>query len=250
MPEEPDAARELSAALGRTVSRRTARIELRHEFSFGLDEPPARRTRPRGGLPVRELIGRELLGVALRTGGRLVERWVRKKILQSATGFIDFETQRCRFGDPSHATTTLVVGDRTWTGPFGTAVEAASADHASTLQPLWLVDLVRGVVTAREQPSEILQGRTCRRFSAHADLNRAAEAVRYQLAIPTGTARLDELKRIPVELWVDDEGRIRRIRHAHSSGATPSVPPSTTTTVDLIEFDIELPADWSSLPSV
>jgi hypothetical protein len=73
--------------------------------------------------------------------------------------------------------------------------------------------------------------------------------VRYQLAIPRGTARLGQLKQIPLEVWVDDEGRIRRLRHGHFSGGTASVP-FYTITVDLLEFEVELPADWSRLPTV
>ncbi|MBA2794091.1 MAG: hypothetical protein H0U32_08915 [Thermoleophilaceae bacterium] len=249
MPEKPDAAFDVRAALERTVSGGIARIELSHEFSFKLDAPRA--SRP-GGLPSRRLIRwlrGELLVVVLRGVMRLFERWWRRSADHPVVGFVDFETQRCMCGDPSLPTATLVVGDRTWKGPFGTTVPAASADDASTLQPLWLIDLARGVVEAREQTAQVLHGRACRRFSAHADLNRAAEMVPYQLAIPTGTGRLDQLRRIPVEVWVDDEGRIRRIRHAHASDGRASVPLSTTT-VDLLEFEVELPADWSRLPTV
>jgi len=250
MPEEPAAAADVRAALGRTVSRGTARIELRCEFPFDFETLKGPRTRRPSGLPVRRLMARlggALVRVSIVGAMRLVMHWLRKGATQSAAGVIDFVAQRCMYADPS--STTLVVGDRMWRGPSGTAVSAVAADPASTLQPLWLIDLVRGVVAAREQTPEVLDGRSCRRFSAHADLTRVAEAVPYELAIPSSTGRLGELKQIPVDVWVDDDGCIRRIRHVATIGVTPSLP-TNTTTVDLIEFGIEPPADWSRLSTV
>jgi len=252
MPEEPAAAVDVRAALGHTVRQGTARVELHCEFSFDLDMREAPKPRRPGDHRLRRLMGRlggALLRVLLQGAMRLVERSWRKSAAQPAAGMIDFEARRCMYADPSHSTATLVAGDRMWRGPFGTAVDAVRADDASTFQPLWLIDLVRGVVAAHEQTPQALDGRTCRRFTAHADLSRAAETVPYRLAIPKSAGRLDELKRIPVEVWVDDDGYVRRIRHVETSNGTPSVPMSTTT-VDLIEFGIELPADWSRLSTV
>jgi len=253
MPEEPAAAADVRAALGRTVGRGTARIELLCEFSIDFDKLEAPKTRRPRDPPLRRLMKRltgALAQVSFVGTMRLLERWLRKHDEQPGAGVIDFETQRCIYADPSHSTATLVGGDRTWRGPFGTAVEAVSAQAASTHQPLWLFDLLRGVVAACEQTPQVLDGRTCRRFSAHADLNRVAEAVPYELAIPAATARLGELKRIPVEVWVDDDGCIRRIRHAGTGGIGPASAPINTATLDLIEFGVEPPADWSRLSTV
>lgn len=48
-----------------------------------------------------------------------------------------------------------------------------------------------------------------------------------------------------MELWVDDNGYIRRIRH--TTGGRDAG--KRTTTADLREFGIELPVDWSRLPT-
>lgn len=253
MPEEPAAAAAVRAALRRTVGQGTARIEFRCEFPFDFDALKAPKTRRPDDLRLRRLIerlGRALVRVLVLGAMALVDRWWRKNAAQPAAGVIDFEARRVVYADPSHATATLVVGDRTWHGPFGTAVDAVTATAASTMQPLWLIDLVRGVVAADEQPPQVLDGRTCRRFSAHADLNRVAEAVPYELAIPTSTGRLGELKRIGPEVWVDDDGCVRRIRHVAASAIGDQSVPISTTTVDLIEFGIEPPADWSRLSTV
>ena len=98
---------------------------------------------------------------------------------------------------------------------------------------------------AHEQAGQRLDGRTCRRFAAHADLNRVAEAVTYRTAIPEGMSRLDDLARIPVDVWLDDDGHIRRVRHT-SGGANASTEIST---LDLTELGTELCSDWSHLPA-
>jgi len=139
----------------------------------------------------------------------------------------------------------LVVEDRLWRGAPGTAVESIAAGTASPLQPLWLVDVLRGVVDASGRTQEALDGHNCSAFSAHADLNRAAAALPYRLAIPAAARQLEDLEQIRVELWVDDDGFIRRIRHT-STGRDAG---TTTATVDLTDFAVELPTDWSRLPS-
>ncbi len=152
MSEEPAAAADVRAALERTVSQGTARIEFRCELPFDFDALKAPKTRRPDGHPLRGLIRRlgvALIGVVLAGAMRLVERWWRKNAEQPAAGVIDFEAQRCMYADPSRSTVTLVVGDRTWRGPSGTAVDAVSADYASTMQPLWVIDLAVSVTPKR-----------------------------------------------------------------------------------------------------
>ncbi len=242
-------AEELLAALERTVSHETARIELRFELStrhLGWTQISRPGRQPSGGAPPRRVTGRfgdGLIRVALWSTGRLLRHWMDGE--RPRAGVLDFGGQRCMYGDPSPSTAVLVVGDRTWTGRFPAAVEADGVP-ASTLQPLWLLDLVRGVVSARERAPQLLDGRPCRQFSARADLHRAAEAVSYELALPTDMKHLDDLTRIGVEVWVDESGCIRRIRHSTEYAGVPT----STVTVDLIEFGVGLPAEWSRLPRV
>lgn len=183
-----------------------------------------------------------LLHAGLR---RLLGYAFNKLEAEAAIGVIDFEAHRCvHHSGRSHP--ELVVGDRRWRGATGRAVDGLSGDPASASQPLWLVDLVRGVVDAREQAAEGLHGRATRRLSAHADLNRAAEAVSYQMAVPAGIHQLGDLEHIALEVWIDDDDCIRRIRHTSGDPKTGE----TTCTLDLIEFGIELPSDWSRIPAL
>jgi len=237
---------ETLGALERSVGRGSARIELQLEFCFEVDIGKPRQAPPTKGPRLRRLVRRlgswswRLLWSAIM---RLMGRWLRKQGVNYATGVIDFRAHRCRYRHLSDSREVFVSGDsRSEVAPGG--ARASSGDgFASALEPVWLFDLIRGVVDAREQSeAETLDGHTCRRFAAYADLNRVAEAVSYQVAVPSGVDRLDDLKRIPVKVWLDDEGYIRRIRHRLGN-----VKASTgTLTLNLSEFGIELPSDWSS----
>ncbi|MEJ7893448.1 MAG: hypothetical protein WKF94_12500 [Solirubrobacteraceae bacterium] len=113
-------------------------------------------------------------------------------------------------------------------------------------QPLWLVDIVRGVIDVGQPAADDIAGQPCRRFAAHADLLRAADAVAYQMAVPPGMEKVDDMRRIPVEVWVGDDGYIRRVRH---TSGRPNQPYGTST-LDLTELGVELPLDWSQLPGL
>ncbi|MDQ6776108.1 MAG: hypothetical protein M3071_07805 [Actinomycetota bacterium] len=245
MSQEPATGEEVLAALERTLRCGSARIEFR--FQVSLDDAFASEsgsTRPRGGSVRRRLIWlvESVVSRMFEWGmPRLVKR-LSKRMAEGMVGIIDFEANRCVYYE-SRSKAEMIVRDRRWHGAPGTTVEGLSAGPASALQPLWMVDLVRGVVDAREQGAELLDGRTVRRFSAHADLNRAAGAVSYEMAIPLGIDRLNDLTHIAAEVWVDDDGHIRRIRHLSGK-------PISTSTLDLTEFGITLPSDWSRIPTV
>ncbi len=166
-----------------------------------------------------------------------------KMLEEPRPGIIDLEAHRCVY-DGDRPKAELIVGDRSWHGAPGTTVDGLSAQPASAYQPLWLVDVVGGVVDATEQAPEAVNGRTVRRFSAHADLNRAAEMVPYTMAMPPAGEYVG-VTRISLEVCVDHDGYIRRIRQisAYSGVLTRS-----TITLDVMEFGIPLPSDWSRIP--
>jgi len=174
----------------------------------------------------------------------LALRWVHKYAV--ATGVIEFGAHRCMYGYPGEQEAVMVSGDRSWSGTPGSAVDSLSAGKAPVEQPLWLFDLVRGVVEAREVPGVDREGGRSRRFAAIADLNRVAEAVGHHVRLPTGTKWLADLKRIPVEVWVNDDGYIRRIRLREG----PLDAPMRSSTLELSEFGIELDVDWSRLSTL
>lgn len=249
MSLNPATGEQLLGALERTLGLGSARIEFRAELSFPegpLLEPPP--TRP-GGSTWRRL-SRWMASVSIR-----VLNWGIRRLWQRATsahaagapGMIDFDAHRCmhQLGRGS-AKAELTVGDQRWHGAFGAAVESLTAGPASAGQPLWLIDLIRGVVDAREQPGESIDGRPTRYLSADADLSRAAEALSYQMAALPNIYQEPDRKHVPVEVWIDHQGYIRRIRHTRGN---PHAGISTRR-LDLIEFGIPIPADWSQIPAL
>jgi len=262
MSHEPVGREEVLGALEHTLARRVARIEFRHDFDFDFDMAESRSPPVRLGSLARGLLrrpGRQSLESLLRGIGRLFmrwagklatsamrrlfKRWMGKVGAQGAVGVVDFDAHRCMYGYRGRSEATLVAGDKYWHGEPGTSVDAVSEKPALAIQPLWLLDLVRGVEEAHESGEELLHGHTRRRFVGHADLNRAADAVPYEMALPTGIGQLGQLTRLPLELWIDPERQIRRIRH---TGERPDGS-TITSTIDLIEFGVGLPPDWSRL---
>jgi hypothetical protein len=238
-------------ALERTLASGSARIEFRHRLDlsedFLSDDPTA--TRRQAGSAFKR--ARRWLGARAWRGflwgmWRVLDRWTRAMAAERQRGVIDFAAQRCIYGpyrvSKKREEAALVVKGKLWKGAPGARVERLSADAASTYQPLWLVDLVRGVTEVTSQARDVLDGDPCTCFDGRADLICAREAVDYDLAVPSGVGRLEDLKKVPVEVWVNDGGHIRRIRH------TGSDPAKSTVTLDLSAFGVELPSDWSRLP--
>lgn len=245
MSRETVGGAEVLAALEHTIGRGSARIEFCQEFSLDLDMGKSRSDPAEGGSgsPLRRLIrrlGSDLLHLSIVGALRLLGRWLRKQGPRHATGVIDFRAHQCRYHYPSDSRTVLVKGDLRSEGARGAKLSPGSPGSVSALEPLWLFDLIRGVVDAQEQTAENLDGQTCRRFAAHADLNRVAEAVPHHVALPTGMDRLDDLKQVPVDVWLDQDGHIRRIRHDMSASETSI----GAVTLDLSDFGVEPPSDW------
>lgn len=262
MDEEPaTAGEEVLGALERTLRRGSARIELHHEFSLtnvadvtyrdSEASSESKSTRRGDGSHLRRLkqrLGDAVFPRLLSGMTRLGDRWMQKvwAPYAVATGVIEFGAHRCMYGYPSKEDAVLVIGDRSWRGTSGDAVDGLSAGGASVEQPLWLFDLVRGVLEARELAAEGRDDGASRRFSAVTDLNRVAEAVGHHVRLPEGMKWLADLKRIPVEVWVNDDGYIRRIRQREG----PDDAPKRTSTLELSEFGIELDVDWSRLSTL
>lgn len=247
MSDEPTTREQVCGALERTVRRGSARVEFR--FHVSLDEAFVSESgsmRPQGGSVWSRLTTQvgAIVSRMLRWGlPRLLKR-LSKTMAEGMVGTIDFEASRCVYY-PAPSKAEMIVGDRRWYGAPGTTIEGVAGEPASDVQPLWLIDLVRGVVDAREEGAESLGARRARRFSAHADLDRAAEAVGYEMAVPSDLRERGDPKYVAVEVWVDDDGYIRRIRRASGDPGTAMF----TSTLDLTEFGIALPSDWSRIPA-
>jgi hypothetical protein len=206
----------LAAALERTMAAGTARLTLATHYDFRRSSPLGRR---RGGL----------LGAAVQ------------RVLGAAEGAevrggeIDFAAGRATLAGARRS--VLVVGDREWTGRPGTPVADATEAAATPQQPLWVFDLCRGIVDA-----EHAGGGAWSHHRAHTDLMRVGGAVPYEVAMPFLVERVGTVARLPVDVWTDADGRIRRVRVATS-------PLGVEQTLELRDFGVEIPADhWTRLP--
>lgn len=258
MSQESESPKVVLDALERTTARKTARIELRFMLAFELDAPKSRSSPQPAGKLIRRLVhelGRRVLRLLLWGVTRLFRRWTRQLTAQRAVGVVDFEAHRCTYGYPSQSEVMLVVEDRLWQGTPGTALASLSSKPAPASQPLWLVDLLHGVEQAHPQGVDVLDGHACRRYLAHANLNRATDAVSYDMAVPAGIDQLSDLTRIPVEVWIDDEGCIRRVSERHGKddpmrGASTFSLSELGTQLSLSELGTQPPSDWSRLQSL
>jgi len=166
-------------------------------------------------------------------------KWM-ESVQEPQQGWIDFRAWRVAVtGDPIP---WMVADGEYRTGPPGSSVSGS----VTTVQvwppragdPLWLLDLLRGAETAVEETSEPVGGVTCTRFAVQADLCKADAQARFPMAVPNDVRLVRELAQLPLELWLDDEKRIRRVR----SGLTNRL------SVSFSDFGVEIPIDWTVMP--
>ena len=211
----------LAGALERTLAAGTARLTLTRHYDLTASVPVLRR---QGGI-VNSAVRRAL-------GGTLSVRVDR--------GAIDFASARCALAGERRS--RIVAGDSEWTGRPGAHVETGAEHPARAGQPLWLLDLCRGIVDAQPAAGADAGGERLRGHTAHADLARVSAAVPYEVAVPYPVAHVEELTRFPFGVWTDDAGRIRRVRGVAS-------PSGIAMTLDLHEFGVALaPAYWTTFP--
>lgn len=114
--------------------------------------------------------------------------------------------------------------------------------------PNALIDLLAGTEQARRIGTGDVRGETAEHFSANVDVAAAAEAAEGE-----SKAALERLSEqmaqtaLPLEVWLDDDDRVVRMRIPVILESTPEEPepPRVTTTLELFDFgkevDIEAP---------
>ena len=249
MPEpstEQDSAAlaEIRRALELTRDAGSARIRITAEW------PVDEREIDEWLTPSTRRPGDSLLRNAMRLGLHPV-RWVLRALMERferwfeepGIGVIDFEGGRCMWTHPNRRSGTLIAGGRRWEGWPGTPVAELTGQPAkSNHNPMWLLDLLRAVEDARASGEEVVDGETLRRFSVRANLIRAGDAVSYDIATPPGENHMSDLTRVPLAVYVDGDGYVRRVADDHES-------PPLGVTLDLSDFGTELPSDTSRVPS-
>ena len=100
------------------------------------------------------------------------------------------------------------VGDQRW-ADFAQARRDAprSPDH-----PLWLLDALAGVRDATEVGNDEVRGVPATHYRMRIDLAAADEQLAAGIIAP-GPRSYRSLRALPAEVWIDDDGRIRRLSY-------------------------------------
>jgi hypothetical protein len=120
---------------------------------------------------------------------------------------------------------------------FGPLLQGSQADPSQYL--LWLEALGPGVIALGQ---EEVRGVTTTRYRALVDLGRLrkqgprGQKQEWQAYVDTLQARLG-LDAIPVEIWVDSDGLIRRLRHEYAYAGEGT---ATSVTTELFDFGVQV----------
>jgi hypothetical protein len=154
-----------------------------------------------------------LLGKAIRAAGDVrQEAMTRLQISQipGPAGRIDFANQRCLYCEDEDQWTLTAPGLE-FMGEPGEWEQVISDDEALVdhVDPLWLLQLIAGVVEAAEDGDEAVLGERCTRYRTVASLAVARAQSKRKMEPPSSRGNVD-LDRLLIDVWVDAAGRIRR----------------------------------------
>lgn len=154
-----------------------------------------------------------LLGKAIRAAGDIwKEGMTRLQIseIPGPAGRIDFANQRCLYCEDEDQWTLTAPGLE-FMGEPGEWEQVVSDDDALVdhVDPLWLLQLISGVVEASEDGHETVLGEPCTCYRTVASFAVARARSKREMDPPSSRANLD-LDRLPIDVWVDDAGRVRR----------------------------------------
>jgi hypothetical protein len=223
----------LAEAYDHAVAAGAWRVELRIDNHGSSDMPPSRR---RGGL--LRPVGKAAAAVGRAAWARLKARL---PLDLRGEGVLDLAGRRWMVDYGSYA--ELDKDGRTWSGRSGRRISTLEPDPSSSASPLWLLDLLAGV-TEVDDPEESGDPHG-RRLVAHADLREVARRLDIDPRIPGEWTlgeppTLSSIGQLETEVWLDDEGLVRRVRFARRY---------RTLTLDLIGPAVADELDWTRLPT-
>jgi len=200
--DRPDHAELVRDSVALTAGERTAALRFlptRIRVQPSLDERVAERS--------------PLLGQAMRAAGDMRQRAMTRLQISDIpvpAGRIDFKNQRSLYCE-DEGQWTLTAPGLEFMGEPGEWEQVVSDDDALVdhIDPLWLLQLIAGVVEASEDGQEAVLGEPCKRYRTVASLAVATAQSKRKMEPPSSRGNLD-LDRLPIDVWVDDAGRIRR----------------------------------------
>jgi hypothetical protein len=130
---------------------------------------------------------------------------------QERLGRVDFRAERSLYAHADDEWMLLAPAQRLEGRP-GAWYASSNDSHLLTEDdPFWLLAVIAATVEATDEGPQSVGGSRCERYLASADLALAASNSARPVA-PIQAAGDERMDRIPVEVWLDSEGRIRRAR--------------------------------------
>lgn len=153
------------------------------------------------------------LSKAIRAlGGVRQEAKTRLQIseIRGPVGRIDFANQRCLYSEDDDRW-TLTAPRLEFMGEPGGWEQVVSEDDTLVghIDPLWLLELIAGVVEASDDGGESVLGEPCSRYATVASFAVASAQSERPMEPPSSRGSLD-LDRLPIDVWVDTTSRMRR----------------------------------------
>jgi hypothetical protein len=127
--------------------------------------------------------------------------------LRGPDGRIDFEHERSLYSQGKSTWQLHTVGHR-YIGEPGEWY----ADEPTGLyddDPFWLLAILPATIEAAAQGDETVLGTQCHLYSGFVDFNLAVTTTDRQIGPPLSAGQVD-LSALPIEVWLDESGRIRR----------------------------------------
>lgn len=148
------------------------------------------------------------LDAILRLGRRQRQEWPYRG---SALGAVDLRNRRSLLQYGASGVSILESEGQERFGTPGRPVGAFPQHRTHPLQPLWLIDLLRGATAAEADEDERADVANSMRYRVTTDFARVVEATGADIALPP-SATYRDLSRQTVWVWIDrDEQRPRRI---------------------------------------
>ncbi len=195
----------VTVAAARTVEAGTARLFAAYCTGSPVPTPADRRCEGVADLAARR--ARVMQAVFFTDG--LNEKFLNREDDQGATGERIYHAEQVYDG-----ANVYIHIDQSWTG-FGLG-DPGGPRGAN--DPLWPLDALFGATDdIAEMGSDAVRGITTARYRVKLDLGRADAALPAGVSVPSGPYR--SLRQLPAEVWLDPDGRARRIAVISDPGA-------------------------------
>ena len=221
VPPGDEGARVLREAAVQTQREGTAALRYEHFLRLALHEALASKYPAAAGL--LSYVDQAVKGRQVSSGGHR----------NQPPGQIDFRNRRSMFSlEFSGDSWLLYVDGAAYVGkPGAWFARAAGSAGLSIDGPFWILALVSAAVEAHQHGEGVIGDSRCRCYRGVSNL---AEAEKL-MANPIGPLRVNDRSdptRLPIEVWIDDEGRIRRAALVD----TPRPGLETWSAIELSEF--------------